>query len=113
MPRDRTADPRVTSTNGVTPGFETKSAAGPIEDNGQHASYWVLSSAEREKGFIRPLRNKYVHDTCGALTQMGNALSETYARQPDFYGSTFCVGCKNHFPVAEFMWDGSDDRVGA
>jgi hypothetical protein len=51
---------------------------------------------------------------CGVLTTMGSALAETYARDPSFYGGTFCRGCGKHFPVGatgEFVWeDGS--RVG-
>ena len=33
--------------------------------------------------------------------------AETYARDPKFYGATFCVECKGHFPVGEngqFRW---------
>jgi hypothetical protein len=45
---------------------------------------------------------------CGTVTTMGRALSETYARDPKYYGSTFCCGCRTHYPVAEFVWtDGS------
>ena len=46
---------------------------------------------------------------------MGEALAETYARQPDFYGGTFCASCGTHFPVGadgEFVWDGTTERVG-
>lgn len=50
---------------------------------------------------------------CGTVTKMGLALSETYARQPSFYGATFCVGCNTHLPVAEFVWDGTNERVGS
>jgi hypothetical protein len=52
---------------------------------------------------------------CGTVTRMGQALAETYARQPDFYGATFCVRCGKHFPVGaagEFVWDGTYERVG-
>lgn len=52
---------------------------------------------------------------CGTLTTMGLALSETYARNPSFYGSTYCCGCHKHRPVGaagEFVWDGTDERVG-
>jgi len=41
---------------------------------------------------------------CGTQTVMGHALSETYARDPKFYGGTFCVRCKQHFPLDEFVW---------
>lgn len=50
---------------------------------------------------------------CGGVTIMGNALSETYARDPKFYGSTYCVGCKKHLPVNEFVWDKTNERVGS
>jgi hypothetical protein len=52
----------------------------------QHKAYWVLSEAERAKGFVRPVRDRYRHETCGSVTTMGRALSETYAREPGFYG---------------------------
>jgi hypothetical protein len=44
---------------------------------------------------------------------MGMALAETYAREPAFYGATFCCACKGHFPVAEFRWDGTAETVGS
>lgn len=44
-------------------------------------------------------------DGCGVRTTMGSALAETYARDPKFYGGTYCCGCGKHFPVAEFVWD--------
>ena len=75
---------------------------------GQQKGYVVLSEAERAKGFIRRVRRTYVHQKCGAATTMGQALAETYARDPYFYSGTFCVGCKTHFPVGEdgeFVWD--------
>jgi hypothetical protein len=79
-----------------------------LKPNGQQKGYVVLSDAERAKGFVRPVRRTYVHEKCGAATTMGQALAETYARDPDFYSGTFCVGCGKHFPVGtdgEFVWD--------
>jgi hypothetical protein len=74
----------------------------------------VLSSDERAKGFVRPLRRAYVHNKgCGALTTMGMALCETYARDPHFYGSTYCCGCRMHRPVGEFVWDEDGEVVGS
>lgn len=52
---------------------------------------------------------------CGVVTAMGLALAETYARDPKFYGGTFCVGCRVHLPVGEqgeFVWESTDERVG-
>lgn len=50
---------------------------------------------------------------CGAVTTMAQDLAETYAREPKFYGGTFCANCREHFPVDEFVWDGTDERVGS
>jgi hypothetical protein len=75
--------------------------------------YLVLSEEERRKGFVRPFRNKYIHKTCGAETTMGQALSETYARDPKFYGATYCVGCQMHRPVSEFTWSADGEVVGS
>jgi len=81
--------------------------------DGQQEAYLVLSEDERAKGFVRPVRQSYVHEKCGAVTKMGLALAETYARDPKFYGGTFCCACGTHFPVAEFKWDGTDETVGS
>ena len=50
---------------------------------------------------------------CGTLTTMGRALSETYARDPKFYGGTYCTGCNKHLPVSEFKWDKDGQVVGS
>lgn len=42
---------------------------------------------------------------CGVLTTMGYELSATYARDPKFYGATYCCGCGTHYPLYEFRWD--------
>ena len=83
------------------------------ESVGQHKDYIVLCPDERAKGFVRPYRNKYVHKTCGVETVMGQALSETYARDPKFYGATFCVRCNRHLPVSEFTWSQDGETVGS
>ena len=81
---------------------------------GQHGSYIVLCEDERKKGFVRPYRDSYRHvGGCGTVTTMGRALSETYARDPSFYGATFCVHCNAHFPVSEFVWTADDQQVGS
>lgn len=135
-----------------------------IGPDGMQREYLVLSAEERAKGFVRPVRQRYVHvglpaprfplrdltedeprdhfakfevypesmapktgrywtqaeldkvgKGCGTTTTMGLALAETYARQPSFYGGTFCAGCRVHLPVGEhgeFVWHGTNERVG-
>lgn len=98
--------------------------------------YLVLSDEERAKGFVRPVRTAYVHrfwkdwrdeplpdvitpenrgelGGCGALTTMGLAIAETYARDPKFYGGTYCTGCSKHLPIEEFRWDADGTVVGS
>jgi hypothetical protein len=104
------------TTNGLPPepGYENASAPAPIEaSTGQHKSYWILSEEERKQGWIRPLRKTYRHTKCGAVTSMGLGLCETYAKQPGYYSHTFCVGCRDHLPVAEFVWTVDGEVVGS
>lgn len=150
-------DPRLTRGNDETPVPQAE-------------VYIVLSEEERAKGFVRPVRTKYLHvgtagpryplqdltpeqvervagslyakyepypqpnpdgssalgrywtqaqldavgKGCQTVTTMGRALAETYARDPSFYGGTYCVHCSMHRPVGadgEFVWD-DGTRVG-
>jgi hypothetical protein len=50
---------------------------------------------------------------CGAVTTMGQALAETWARDVGFYGATYCVGCRTHLPVAEFVWEPDGSVLGS
>ncbi len=50
---------------------------------------------------------------CQSVTTMALPLAETYARDPSFYGATYCCGCCRHFPVDEFVWDGTTQAVGS
>lgn len=121
---------QICTTSGEAP---SKVRAEQTEETGQHKSYIVLCDEERRKGFVRPYRDSYKHvgaerqlvtddgvdshrvraGGCGTVTTMGRALSETYARDPGFYGATFCVGCSRHSPVAEFVWTADGAQVGS
>lgn len=80
----------------------------------QAEAYLVLSKAELAKGFVRPVRRKYRHTIgCGVVTTMSQTIAETYARQPGFYGATYCAGCRMHRPVGEFVWDSDGSVVGS
>lgn len=104
--------PKTTLTDG-SPVTTDHREINPV--SGQQRGYVVLSEEERAKGFVRPVRRTYTHQKCGAETTMGQALAETYARQPSFYSGTFCCACRNHFPVGEdgeFVWTGTAEKVG-
>ncbi len=91
--------------------------SGPLK--GQQKTYLILSDEERNKGFVRPVRRSYIHVACGAVTRMGQDIAETYARDPKFYGGTFCVHCGTHFRLTNpdgspaFLWDRDGDPVGS
>lgn len=81
----------------------------------QQEAYLILSAEERAKGFIRPYREAYRHLVCGTETRMSRAIAETYARNPYFYGATYCVECAGHFAVGEqgeFVWIEADGKDG-
>lgn len=109
-------DGKLSTTDGTVPKHFDSPAPNPeLNASGQHSSYWVLSASERAKGFVRPVRNVYTHLTCGTETRIGQALAETCARDPHFYGATFCCHCRTHRPVGEhgeFVWQGTDEKVG-
>lgn len=82
-------------------------------ETGMQKDYVVLSAEERAKGYIRPVRQSYVHTACKTATKMALPLAETYACNPEFYTETYCRECMNHFPVAEFVWQGTSHKVGS
>ncbi len=99
----------------LTDGSPVPSDHRELREDGQQKGYVVLSADERAKGFVRPVRRTYVHETCGGVTTMAPSLAETYARDPGFYSGTFCAVCRAHFPVGaegEFRWDGTSEKVG-
>lgn len=83
------------------------------EPGPQNEVYLVLSQEELAKGYTRPFRDAYKHSECGGVTTMGWELSATYARDPKFYGSTYCTQCRMHKPVAEFTWTKDGAVVGS
>lgn len=89
------------TTNPLDPRLGHGSDDKPVPQN---EVYLVLSAEERAKGFVKPYRTSYKH-TCGVVTHMGSAIAETYARNPWFYGSTYCVSCSKHRPLSEFTWE--------
>ena len=100
------------------------------EPGPQNDAYLIMAGSAP---FVRPVRRSYVHLTredgtapplvivsmaglvgCGAQTRMSQAIAETYAQAPQqFYGETYCAGCRMHLPVGEFHWDGTAEIVGS
>jgi hypothetical protein len=101
-----------------------------LKENGQQEDYVVLTPEERAKGFVRPIRKTYIHvgrnpimdgivlisvekDACGTRTTMSQPIAETCAHDPSFYTGTFCCACQKHLPLDEFIWEGTNERVGS
>jgi hypothetical protein len=116
MDHEKLKKSETTSGLPPEPGHECAAAPASIDPvTGQHKAYWVLSAEERALGFVRPVRRSYRHLVCGAITRMCQAIAETYASDPAYYGSTFCSECKNHFPIGEhgeFAWIDDGAKVG-
>ena len=55
---------RSTTSDGKPPrpGHEHGDAPAPVNPaTGQHEAYWVLTEADRANGFVRPVRQSYIH----------------------------------------------------
>lgn len=118
---DRITETIAKAVAGVDRSARTLTDGSPIADDhreikresGQQKDYVVLSEEERSKGFVRPVRRSYVHRKCGVVTTMALSIAETYARDPGFYDGTFCVQCRLHLPLEEFVWEGTNEQVGS
>lgn len=74
----------------------------PDEDGSVCGKFWTQAELDRV-------------GQCGQVTSMGQAIAETYARDPSYYGSTFCCHCGKHLRVGaggEFVWLDDGSRVG-
>lgn len=61
-------------------------------------------------------RRTHLFGGCGGVTTMARAIAETYARDPKFYGATFCCNCGSHLKVGmrgEFVWCDDGTPVGS
>lgn len=70
---------------------------------------WHYVKFEKYPDSELPMTGRYwsrdqLDSGCRGLTVMGRSLSETYCRDPKFYGATYCATCQKHFPVNEFIW---------
>jgi len=85
---------------------------GERRDDGQFERHPTTDEGE----FVQPVRLTYVHDNgCGSNTTMTSDIAESFARDPNQYGKTFCANCGDYYPLDEFVWDGTDqslDEVG-
>jgi hypothetical protein len=71
-------------------------------------------SPERDRALVGRMWTQAQLDSgCDAVTTLEPAKSETHAKDPGFYAAAFCENCRAHFDVGEFVWEGTDERVGS
>lgn len=100
---------------GLRPKYELRPLSEADKKDPIKATY---AGFEKYPDSISPLTGRYwtheeLNSGCGTLTVMGRSLSETYARDPKFYGATYCAGCQKHFPVHQFHWNADNTVVGS
>lgn len=88
------------------------------EEKARYAQFGYVKFEEYPVSESSSLVGRYwtqeqLNSGCRAVTYMSQELAETYARNPKFYGATFCSNCKRHFPVEEFVWDTTNEIVGS
>lgn len=80
-----------------------------------YVKYEAYPKSETSSAVGRFWTEEQLNSGCGTITSMGNAIAETYARNPKWYSETFCCRCGVHCSVGEngeFEWlDGS--KVGS
>lgn len=92
---------------GVRPVYETRELTPKEHETYDKYNYVLFETYPPEKGLGRFWTQAQLNSGCGNVTTMGQAIAETYAANPTFYGGTMCVHCHNHFPVGEhgeFVW---------
>lgn len=67
----------------------------------------------------RPLLGRYLTEeevfnknACNRITTIHEKIARTYAKDPNFYSATYCVHCKKHRPLNEFIWIEKDGQDG-
>lgn len=75
--------------------------------DGQFENHPTTDSGE----FVQPVRDSYVHAECENTTTMGQRLAESFARDPNQYGKTFCAHCGDYYPLDEFAWKDTNQRL--
>ena len=103
--RDLTDEEKASWNHGDANDYVKFETYPPEHKNGARGKFWTQAQLDE------------IGKGCGHVTTMARELAETYARQPAFYGATYCAECSMHLPVHEFVWlemDGTEvNRVGS
>lgn len=58
-----------------------------------------------------PDSRSYTHDKCGEVTVVSESEFKIVASPLPGCRMTMCCGCGQHFPIAEFKWSDSGERI--
>ncbi len=102
---------------GIRPKYPTRPLTDAERETYKGSNYVAYEKyPESESPLVgRMWTQKQLDSGCNDKTRMNRAIAETYARDPKFYGGTYCSHCGTHFRVGEhgeFVWLGTDERVG-
>ena len=95
---------------GIRPTFPTRPLTEEEQERfaGQEYVAFEPYPQERRPSLGRFWTQEQLNSGCGVVTTMARELAETYAREPKFYGATFCCHCGRHIKVEEFEWIGAN-----
>ena len=97
-------EPKITLENG-SPVTSDHREINPA--SGMQKGYIVLSAEERAKGFVRPVRDSYIHTPCGTLTKMSRAIAERYRGSPSSLACTSTLSEMGTFLPVELIYSHS------
>lgn len=100
---------------GVRPKYPLRDLTEDEQERFKHSGYVKFETWPDDR---LPMTGRYwaqeqLDSGCDTVTVMGRSLCETYARDPKFYGATYCSGCQKHYPVQEFVWTADGEVVGS
>lgn len=86
-------------------------AMNPDTEHDRH--HFAISHPIKKADLDKVQKSQRLPGGCGTLTTMHQSIAETYARDPNFYGYTYCCACSKHLPIDEFVWSGTNESVGS
>jgi hypothetical protein len=60
---------------------------------------------------VPPDKRNYTHEKCGTITVISGGDFASISDPFNACRGTFCVGCSDHFPLDEFVWDDTGETI--
>lgn len=108
MDADKLAISTTTDGKPPAPGMENAGAPQPIGPNGQHGAYFILTEAERAKGFVRPVRDAYIHVGKRPKYPLRDLTADEHERFKPYGYVKYEAYPESELPVAGAFWTAKD-----